>query len=215
MRSATVLLGIGVLSIASVSASASPLGRVDRGCHVPRLTGLTLAIARQRAAHANCSLRVQGAKLVQAEIQTVMRQSPGAGGHSSRVAVWLNPVCRGEAAYGPEIREPVVTAGPTRLVSGFYLVGGPLATFSDAGCKRPTPPAGAGTVEVTDASGAVVATQSSADGHFVEIPLPAGSYTITGTFLGAIINGVHPKRSESVVIPPHHMVRQDFFLDIP
>ncbi len=156
---------------------------------------------------------MKGATPVQAEIQTVAQQSP-AGGRSSRVTVWLNPYCFGEADYGPGIDEPVVKPGPTEVISGFYLIGGPLTRFSDPGCKRPAPPPGAGTVEVTNASGALVTTQSSTSGHFAEIPLPAGSYTITGTFLDATINGVHPKQSESVVVPPDHSVRQDFFLSI-
>ena len=70
-------------------------------------------------------------------------------------------------------------------------------------------------MEVIDASGAVLATQTSVAHHFVEIPLPAGSYTIRGTFLNATINGVHPTRSKSVVIPAGHTVRQDLFLSIP
>ena len=72
------------------------------------------------------------------------------------------------------------------------------------------------------AGGEVVATQTSEDGHFVEIPLPAGSYTITGTFLKATIctgwateTCVHPKETESVVIPAGYTVRQDFVLQIP
>jgi hypothetical protein len=105
--------------------------------------------------------------------------------------------------------------GPTELVSGFYLTGGPLRRFSDPGCKRPAPPPGAGMVEVMNpTTGALVATQTSEHGDFVKIPLPAGSYTIRGTFLGATINGVHPHETESVVIPPDRMVRQDFFLSV-
>jgi hypothetical protein len=159
---------------------------------------------------------VRGAPLEQAATQTIERQSPATGGHSSSVVtVWLNPFCLGSAAYGPGLNEPVVTPGPTGLVSGFYVVGGPLARFSDPGCKRPVPPPGAGTVEVTNSSGAVVASQTSTGGHLAKISLAAGSYTITGTFLDATANGVHPKRSQSVVIPSGHTVRQDFFLDVP
>ncbi len=129
--------------------------------------------------------------------------------------MWLNLACLGSADYGPELHEPVITPGPTELVSAFYLDGGPLVHFSDPDCKRPPEPPGAGTVEVMNASGAVVATRSSIGGHHDEIPLPPGSYTITGTFLNATINGVHPKESKSVVISPGHTVRQDFFLSIP
>ncbi len=131
--------------------------------------------------------------------------------------MWLNPFCHREAAYGPGFKEPLITSGPTELVSGFFLVGGPDdRRFSDPGCKLPAPPPGAGTVEVTSsATGAVVATQTSTDGKFVEIPLPAGSYTIAGTFLDDTRNGVHPTKTESLVIPPGHTARQDFFLNIP
>jgi hypothetical protein len=105
--------------------------------------------------------------------------------------------------------------GPTELISGFYLDGGPLARFSSPGCRRPEPPPGAGTVEVIDsATGAVVAAQTSTPGRFVEIQLPAGSYTIVGTFADAIVNGQHPTQSRSVEIPAGHSVREDFTFSI-
>jgi hypothetical protein len=210
------VVAVTVLSVAAMSASARPATGVRSACHVPRITGLTLSVARERAAHAGCTLRVKGATLKQSRIQTVDRQLPAAGGRSSSVTVWLNPSCSGSGAYGPGLKEPVVRPGPTELVSGFYLDGGPLALFSDPGCKRPAPPPGAGIVEVMNpTTGAVVATQTSERGRFVKIPLPAGSYTIRGTFLDASINSVHPHETESVVIPPGRTVRQDFFLSIP
>jgi hypothetical protein len=101
--------------------------------------------------------------------------------------------------------------GPTELVSGFYLDGGPLARFSAPDCKRPEPPPGAGVVEVITATGALVATQTSTTGRLVKIPLSAGSYTIRGTFLNATINGTHPTETQSLTIPTGHTVRQDFF----
>ncbi len=67
---------------------------------------------------------------------------------------------------------------------------------------------------MTNASGAVVATDTSVAGQFVEIPLPAGSYTIRGTFLGAASNGAHPIQSRALVVPAGHTVRQDFLLSI-
>ena len=214
MRRALVM-AVTLLCALSGNASAHPAVAAGRSCHVPKLTGLTLSAARERAAHAHCRLHVKGAVREGAAIQTVERQSPARGGRSSRVTVWLNPVCHREAAYPPELKEPLVTPGPTELVSGFFLVGGPLRQFSTPGCKLPAPSPGAGTVEVKNASGEVVATQTSVSGHFVAIPLPAGSYTITGTFLNATVNGVHPKESEAVTIPSGHTVRQDFFLNVP
>jgi len=210
-----LLVGVSLLAVASAGAFARPAARASRTCDVPRLTGLTLTVARKRAAHAGCTLRVKGAALERATVQTVERQSPARGGRGSSVTVWLNPFCHGSALYGPELAEPALTSGPTELVSGFYEGGGPLRLYSDPGCKRPVPPPGGGTVEVMNASGAVVATQTSTRGHFVEIPLPAGSYTITGTFAGTTINGVNPKQTQSVVIPPGDTVRQDFFLSVP
>ena len=139
------VVAVTVLSVAAMSAG--PATGVRSACHVPRITGLTLSVAREPAAHAGCTLRVKGAALKQSSIQTVDRQLPAAGGRSSSVTLWLNPFCRGSAAYGPGLKEPVVRPGPTELVSGFYLDGGPLALFSAPGCKRPAPPPGAGIVE--------------------------------------------------------------------
>ncbi len=206
---------VALLATAVAGSAATPGARASRVCHAPRLTGLTLAKARLRARNAGCRLRVRGAKLEQANIQTVGRQTPGSGRRSANVTVWLNPFCHGSAAYGPEIEEPKVTPGPTELISGFYVVGGPLRLFSAPSCKLPEPETGAGTVEVANAAGALVASVTSTSGHLVEIPLPAGTYTIRGTFLQAEMNSARPIRSESLVIPAGHTVRQDFFLDVP
>jgi len=214
MRRALVV-AMTVLCLASASASARPGARVRAACRVPHLSGLTLAVARKSAAHARCTLRVKGAAVEQPGVQTVERQSPRASRRSPSVTVWLNPVCRGSAAYGPGIMEPAVTPGPSQLVSGFYLVGGRLTRFSAPGCKRPAQSPAGGTVEVMNASGAVVARRTSENGHFAEIALPPGSYTITGTFLSATVNGAHPKRTESVAIQAGYTVRQDFFLGVP
>lgn len=212
----TLVTAATVLFVASASASAYSPAQQDGKCRVPRLTGLTLTSAEKRAAHAGCKLQVKGARINEAAIQTVERQAPNARGRAIEVTVWINPSCRREADYAPEIKEPVVTPGPTELVSGFYLVGGPDSRhFSTPGCRLPAPSPGSGTVEVLGASGALLARQTSKSGHFVEIPLPPGSYTVNGTFLDATSNGVHPKETESVIIPPDHTVRQDFFLNIP
>ncbi|HEX3510600.1 MAG TPA: hypothetical protein VHT27_05810 [Solirubrobacteraceae bacterium] len=102
-------------------------------------------------------------------------------------------------------------------MSGFYFVGGPASAgdFSAPGCKRPEPAPGPGTVEVLDASGAVIASGTSTEGRFVRLALAPGSYTIRGTFTGATVNEAHPVHTQSVVIPSGETVRQDFFLDIP
>jgi hypothetical protein len=207
------LIVVSALYVASVNAAGRP-AIASKVCHAPQLRGLTLGVARLKATKAGCKLLLKGAALKQPEVQTIARQSPPAGRHSSTVTVWLNPFCRGSAAYGPEISEPRVTAGSTELVSGFYLVGGPLTQFSAPNCKRPGSPPGAGVVEVINATGALVATQTSTRGRFVKIPLPAGSYKIRGTFLNATVNGTHPTETQSLTVPTGHTVRQDFFLSI-
>jgi hypothetical protein len=66
-----------------------------------------------------------------------------------------------------------------------------------------------------------VATQTSEVGHFIEIPLPPGSYTITSTFVSATFcrgagteNCMHPQETYLVTIPAGYTVRKDFVLQI-
>lgn len=205
-----------MLFAASVSADARTAAPAGSVCEVPGLKELTLSVVRERIAHAGCRLQLKGAKLELAAVQTIERQSPAAGGRAAEVTVWLNPFCHGSAAYGPELNEPAVTPGPTEFVAGFYLVGGPLAQFSTPGCRRREPPPEAGVVEVFDATtGALVASQTSTAGHFVEIPLQPGSYKLVGTFVDPGNSPTPPTTIRSVEIPPGHTVRQDFFLSVP
>jgi hypothetical protein len=186
-----------------------------RPCRVPRLVGLTFKKAKLRAERAGCQLQQAGPAVKRPIVQTIARQSPAAGRRAASLTVWLNPLCFGAALYGPTIKEPRATAGPTELVSGFFLRGGPLRQFSSRHCFRPAPPPGAGTVVVRDTTGNVVATQTSSRGRFVTIPLPPGAYTITGTFSDASVNGVQPEVTQQIMIPAGKTIRQDFFLDLP
>lgn len=164
-----LVVAITVLCVASACA-ATASARAGRVCRVPRLRGLTLTVARTRAAHAGCGLRVRGAALNDAATQTIERQSPGARARSASVTVWLDPVAvkkndgsqDGQAApvavppqsspepspsppekptcaapwfavsgsrthEWAELEGPFrrVTPGPTELVEGFYIGGGP------------------------------------------------------------------------------------------
>jgi hypothetical protein len=212
----TLAIAAAAACMTSVSALAHAAAYARTTCRVPRLTSLTLAAARAQARRAGCELRVEGAALKDTSIQTVASQSPAAGRRAAAVTVRINPLCFGSAAYGPELEQPLITPGPTELISGFYLEGGPVTRFSAPGCRRPAPPPQAGTVEVIDAgTGATVAMQTSLSGKFVEIPLAAGSYTIVGTFLDATFNGAHPKQTDSITILPGHSLREDFSLSVP
>ena len=215
-RMAPAVLTLAALAPFGGGSAAAQAGR-NTGSRAPRLDGLTFEVARARAFRAGCLLRVKGAHLERAYLQTIVRQAPARGGRSRTVTVWLNPFCRGSGLTGPAIQEPSLTPGPTGLVSGFYLVGGPASAgdFSAPHCVRPEPLPGPGTVEVLDGSGAVVATGTSKRGRFARIALAAGTYTIRGLFTDATINGVHPTQTKTLVIPAGDTVRQDFFLSIP
>jgi len=204
---------IAGLIVAAIDGATNAPARET--CRVPRLTGLTLETARGAATRAGCRLHRTGAVLKLASVQTVGRQTPAPGHRAASVTVWTNPLCFGIAAYPPAFKEPRPTAGRTELVSGFFLVGGPLVRFSTRHCSRPPSVPEAGTVVVTDASGIVVARQSSHQGDFVKVPLAPGTYKVSGTFNEASFNGVHPKKIQQVVIPSGEAVRQDFFLDVP
>jgi hypothetical protein len=172
---------------------------------------------RERAAKAGCKIRLEGTPVTIAATQTIRRQSPSGGRHGRVVSVWVNPVCDGEGAEGPDIEEPLVTSGPTELISGLYVVGGPLATWSEPQCKARPGESGAGTITVREAvGGSVVATQSVVRGQLATIPLAPGSYTIQGTFGNATING-QPGESfpQKVEIEAGKTVRQDAFLSVP
>ncbi len=204
---------VGLLGPAVSDTAARSQGPARRGCKTPSLIRLTLEAARRRAAQENCELRVDGAQLQDGSVQTIERQSPAPKRGSSVVTVWLNPLCQGSAAYPPAIKEPRVTAGPTELLSGFFYDGGPPVAFSRPRCRRPEPRPSAGTIEVLDSNGAVVAAAGALDGELARIPLRAGTYTLRGTFLDTIENGAHPVQTESVVVAAGDTVRQDFVLN--
>lgn len=186
-------------------------------CRVPRLTGLVLSVARERSAKAGCQIRLAGARVRAPGVQTIRRQNPREGRHGRVVTVWVNPVCTGSAAAGPGISEPLLTTGPTELISGLYIVGGPLRLWSESRCTgRPGKPA-AGIVTVRDpAGGSIVASQTVTLGHLATIPLAPGTYTIQGTFGNATING-QPGESfpTTVEVQAGKTVRQDVFLNVP
>jgi hypothetical protein len=213
----TVLLvaALALLCAGPLAVAAAPVARSARICRAPALAGLTVALARKRAARAGCTVRLEGPKLEQASIQTVAGQSPAPSRRSSRLTLWLNPLCAGSAAYAPDIEEPTVKPGPTELLSGFYLDGGPLVRFSSPHCRRPEPKSGGGTVEVIAGDGMLVAKASAPEGSLVAIALPPGTYSLRGTFPDASLNNLPPRPTEPITVKAGYTVRQDFFLDVP
>jgi hypothetical protein len=121
--------------------------------------------------------------------------------------------CSQSADPGPPAGEPFVRRGPTELISGLYLDGGPAGRFRR--CHRGTPSPGTLTV-LDSASGREVATRTIAAGHLATIPLAPGTYTITGAFADATRDGkpitTLPKE---VRIPADRSVREDVVANIP
>lgn len=214
-----VLLALG----GAAGSSAAQAGRVKRphasrrgSCRVPRLTGLVVAVARRDVAKAGCRLRLQGARVQAAEIQTIARQIPRAGQRARLITAWVNPLCVGQGANGPPSGEPILAPGPSELVTGLFVAGGPLVLTSAPSCVfRPGVP-GPGTITITDpATGAVIATSTVVAGQLATFPLPPGTYTISGTFDDVIGNGQRAQTSATVSIPGGEIVRQDVTLAVP
>lgn len=210
---------VGVVGASSQPGVPYPrwTGHAATACRVPRVAEVVVAVARKRASKAGCRLRVLGASVERPTIQTIRRQSPGVGQHARVVTVWVNPLCSGSAAHGPPGGEPVVTPGPTELVSGLYLDGGPHRFWSEPRCGARGGTPGAGTITVRNAASAVVvATQSVTEGKLARIPLAPGMYAITGRFSNAIRNGQPIEtRPRIVTISRGETVRQDVVESIP
>ena len=176
-----------------------------------------LTRVRRRVHRAGCRLRIKGARVKEAAVQTVTRQRPAPGRTANSVTVWANPLCDRSGLPGPPPGEPIVTAGPTRLVSGLFVEGGPLVLFSAARCRSRPARSWAGTITVADpATGAIVATESVAAGRLATIDLAPGLYSVSGTFASASANGRGLQtRPVAVQIRAGKTVRQDVSLDVP
>ena len=104
--------------------------------------------------------------------------------------------------------EPVYRSGPTMLVTGLYIQGGPVPPPP---CKPQPRGPYAGTVRVTDPrTGRVVARQSVRDGHLAHIRLAVGRYKVTGHFSGGAT-----APAVKVRVRAGRRVRQDIFEDVP
>lgn len=105
--------------------------------------------------------------------------------------------------------EPVYRPGPTELVSGLYIQGGPVPPPP---CRAQPRGPYAGTIRVTKAkSGAVVARRSVRNGHLAHIKLAPGRYRISGRISG----GAPATTSPTVTIRRGYKTRQDLFEDVP
>ena len=214
---AVVIVALVVLCAELVAGSVASAAAADhRGCRVPKLDGLTVRVARARAARAHCSVRLRGAKVKRADVQIVAGQSPSARLGGRTITLRVEPLCEGV----PE-QEPVSKPGPTELITGLFnhFEGTPrpgvtphhtTGFWSEPECHIVDAPV-AGSVTVTNEAGIVVALEPLAEGQLATIPLPPGRYTILGTFAQGREEGEKPAHSDPtpVTIPAGVSVRQD------
>jgi len=193
----------GTSSVASASSAAS--------CRAPRMTGLTVTKARDRAAIAGCRLRLIGAKVQVPMIQTIRTQSVRPGHVATVVTVSVNPLCSGSVNPGPPPNEPIVKPGPTELITGLFIEGGAMIESSAPHCKDLVGKSSAGTITVTNSVGSVIADNTAlSEGQELYVNVPAGTYTVSGKFAGG--EAVGPI---TVDVPSGESVRQDLVLPVP
>lgn len=216
------LLAIVVCAVATGGASTSAGAHTGPTCRAPRLVGLTLERAvRKMVTIPQCGgvhlnpREPDGspAEAITSTQRVIQRQSPRPGALAGAVTVWLRPLCRQSADPGPPSGEPFVRRGPTSIVSGLFLDGGPLRRRSSCRSGSPSP----GTVEVLrPADAALVARQHVKSGKLADIRLAPGRYLVRGTFANATRNGA-PIQTRPVLVdlPAHRIVRRDVVASIP
>ena len=204
------LLVVAMPLMVSVAASVATAS-TSSTCHAPRLTGLTVTVARSRARVAGCSVRLIGAKLQMPQVQTIRTQSVRVGKVATLVTLTVNPLCSGASDPGPPAGEPIVKSGPTELISGLFIEGGAFIVRSAPHCKQIVEKSSPGTITVTNSAGSVIVNQMAlATGQLLYVTVPAGTYTITGVL--SVNNKVGPV---TVNVPAGKTVRQDLTLDAP
>jgi hypothetical protein len=106
-----------------------------------------------------------------------------------------------------------VKRGPTELISGLFLEGGPLR--SSPHCRSGTPSPGTITVS-NPTTGAVIARDSVANRQLATIPLAPGTLHHPGTFGNAFANGqAMNTQPRQITITAGYTVRADVVVNIP
>jgi hypothetical protein len=215
---ALTAITVGLTLCATATAVQSTVSQ----CRSPRLIGATVAEAIQKADRAGCVLQAReahgGAPVTLNRSREVLerviaRQAPAPGHPTHTITVWLRPPCYQSADPGPPSGEPLVKPGPTSLISGLFLDGGPLARRGTCAKGTPSP----GTIEVLDTNtDVVVASQTVEAGKLADIRLAAGTYLVRGTFGDAFSNEKPIQTIPiSVTIKSNIVVRQDVLANIP
>jgi len=180
-------LALAALAVAGPVAPAA--AGAAGGCVTPQVVGVSLAAARRALGASGCPVVVRqlpGNGRYRApsrpdERQIVARQAPPPGSRAAKVTVWLSPLCVQPAQPGPPEGGGSLVAGPTELVAGLYLSGGPLVSGTSCRTGRPV----AGTLTVLSAqTGRQIAARTVNAGRFAIFPLRPGRYLLSGTLAG-------------------------------
>ena len=123
------------------------------------------------------------------------------------MTVSLRPLCQQPAQPGPDSRRPVSSSGPTELVAGLYLEGGPVQTSPH--CRHGTPSSGILTVTTPD--GRIVTRRAVRAGRFAVFPLKPGRYLLAGSVAGPGQPQVEP---QPVTIAAHRTTRLNVVADV-
>jgi len=206
-----ILFALTLLPV-SLTATSSAAGASARlSCRVPRMTGLTVSVARTRARAAGCSLRFTGARVQVPTIQTIHTQSVRPGLVAREISVSVNPLCQSSGNPGPPPGEPILKPGPSEIITGLFIEGGAVIERSAPNCKTPVGKSDGGNITITNSAGTVIANNMALTaGQLLYVNVPAGTYAVMGVFAGG--NKVGPI---TVTVPSGEIVRQDLVLDVP
>jgi hypothetical protein len=142
-----------------------------------------------------------------------------AAGQACPQYILLRPVGTFKLQVGPACtiptvplpaHEPQLRVGPTELISGLYVQGGPFIP----GCKQEPRGPFAGTLTATSVGTTTermtVRETLHKNGKLFVLSLVPGTYTLVATDTGGL--RVAP---QTVTIPQNRTVRQDVFVDVP
>jgi len=198
-RNKAISLAVAALATVAALPAAGGAAAAGSGCVAPDVAGVSLGMARHALSSSGCGVTVRqlpahGSFVTPSSPdarQLVARQSPRGGSRTRTVTVFVEPLCAQPALPGPKHAGTEQRRGPTELVAALYLQGGPVKTSPR--CRNALPEAG--TVTISTAAGAPIATRRVRDGHFAVFPLAPGGYVLSGTFSRSAGGG-------QVAVPP-------------
>jgi hypothetical protein len=208
-----------LVAVATGGIASAPTAEAGaQGCKAPNVVGVSYSMASRALQASGCRVAVRQlrghgqyrAPSAPAGQQLVGRQSPAGGARTATVTIWLAPLCVQSAAPGPTDGLPAVSPGPTELIAGLFLRGGPLV--SSTHCRRGTP--SAGTLVVASSTGHVIARRSVRAGRYAVFPLAPGRYLLSGTFAASTGTG-QGTGPVAVTISARRTTRRNVVAEIP